>query len=309
MMHAHFAILLIAAFTGFSVSAAPEPTSVKMILQWEHQAQFAGYYMAQEKGFYAAENLDVTLIQGGADVHPLELVQTGEAEFCSSMLSSALTQSAPENLTLISQLINRSNLTLIAWKNGRDGNSDINSPTDLADKTVTLWEDFRTPYQHLLRRKLHPAPDYPAILQRFALPQSWKRLPAAPCAITNITRSSNWEIPAEELTVFDLFELGINLPEDGIYCRRAFYQQSPELCDRFGRASMRGWEYAKAHPEETLDVVMRYINDAKIPTNRPHMKWMLSTVLNSIFPEDESDWTAGKLSIEQYQESLKTAEH
>jgi NitT/TauT family transport system substrate-binding protein len=299
-------LVLIGLFSSIA-QAETKPTAVKMVLQWEHQSQFAGYYMALEKGFYDEENLAVTLVPGGADVHPLTLVQEGKAEFCSAMLSSALTQSDPQKLTLVQQIINRSNLTLVAWKTGREENCCIETPTDLEGKTITVWEDFRTPYQRFfIRQAIQPE----IIPQYYSVSLFLARGSDACCAMryNEYHLIQQLGISTDELTVFDLFNLGINLPEDGIYCRKEFYSDAPETCERFSRASMRGWQYAKDHPQETLDVVMRYIQEAKIPTNRPHMEWMLTTVLNSIFPENKTDWVPGKLSNTHYQSTLKLLE-
>lgn len=294
---------ILACFAFLCVSSYGKPEPVTMVLQWEHQAQFAGYYMALEKGFYAEENLEVTLRPGGADVNPLQLVLSGEAQFCSEMLSSALTQSDPQELTLILQLINRCNLTLIAWKKGREEQSPIETPADLTGKKITIWEGFRTPYQQFFTRyKTDPV----IIPQYYSLSLFLHKGCDACCAMqyNEYHTLRQLGIPQDELTVFDLYDLGITLPEDGIYCRKEFFKSNPETCSAFARASLRGWKYAKENPQETLDVIMRQIHTAKLPTNRPHMRWMLESVLASIYPGPKDRWIPGKLARADYENAL-----
>lgn len=284
------------------VQSAP-PTAVTMILQWEHQAQFAGYYMAKEKGFYADENLEVSLQPGGADINPLQEVLSDNAQFCSAMLSSALTQSEPHRLTLLTQLINRSNLAVVAWRNGANGQSLIEKPSDLTGKISMVWDRFRTPYHQFFT--IHNAE--PVLIPQYYTFSLFLYKGCDSCCAMLYNEYHTIQqlgIPAEDLTVFDLHKMGINLPEDGTYCRRAFYQAHPEVCTAFSRANLRGWDYAKEHPEETLDIVMRYVHEARLPTNRPHMRWMLNTLLPSIYPKKWDLWETGKLSPAAYTAAL-----
>ncbi|MDA3797519.1 MAG: ABC transporter substrate-binding protein [Kiritimatiellae bacterium] len=287
-------IFLFICFIAISVSAAQKAT---MVLQWEHQSQFAGYYMALEKGFYAEEDLDVTLVRGGADVNPLELVKDGKADFCSAMLMPILAFSK-DNQTkfcLLSQVINRSTLSLVAWKDGKDGYSNIQTPSDLNGKTITVWEGFADPFQTMFNKfgiKAKIIPQYYSFslfLQRGA--------DACSAMLYNEYHSLlQFGIKKDEIIVFDFYELGINIPEDGIYCLKKTEEERPDFCQSFAQASMKGWAYAKEHPEETLNVVMKYVKKEKLPTNRPHMKWMLDTILGAIYPEKEGDWIPGKLN-------------
>ncbi len=107
----------------------------------------------------------------------------------------------------------------------------------------------------------------------------------------------------EDLTVFPLADYGVPVPEDGIYALESTWESDPALCSAFARASLKGWEYAKANPDEALDATMTRVEEAKLPTNRPHMRWMLEGILDSTFPDSNGGWTFGSLSRGSYEAS------
>ena len=283
---------------GVNHAYAQEP--VRLVLQWEHQAQFAGYYMAQEQGFYAAAGLEVEIVPGGAHMDALQEVQQGKAEFCTAMLATVLaSEPARNNLVLLSQVLNRSNLTLVAWKHGCSGNCLIQQPQDLQGRSISLWEAFSPAYKSFLRRYGVKADIIP---QYYTLALFLRHGVDACCAMRyneyQILQQSG--VRDDEISVFDFYALGMDLPEDGLYAGARLWREHPDLCERFARASMQGWEFARLHPEQTLDVVMRRVRAAKLPVNRAHMSWMLKVMLESIFPAAAADWQVGKLAPASY---------
>jgi len=298
------ATALLWALLCTSGAVAAELIPLRLVLQWEHQSQFAGYYLALERGYYAAEGLDVEIIAGGPHVDSQQMIISGDAEFATTMLSAALaTEEGGRNLVLLRQLINRSNLMLVAWKHGRNGDTLIEKPGDLEGTVITMWEGFRPAYLSFLRYYEVNARILP---QYYSLSLFLHRGADASCAMRyneyQVLQQSG--VNRDEITVFDFHRLGIDLPEDGIYTSRSFWLKHSEQAEAFARASMRGWEYAHQHPDEALDLVMDYVKKAMLPVNRAHMKWMLDRVLDSIFPAIQGDWEAGKLSANSYQQSL-----
>ena len=159
-------------------STAPTPAPVTLVLQWNHQAQFAGYYMALEKGLYLREGLDVRIRRGGPDVLPCEELGAGRADFCCTMLSTALEKrAAGVPLVLLAQIVSRSNFVLVAWKHppGEPG-ATISRPADLTGRRVTVWEaDSPDALPRLLRRGGRQARDPAAVLHSLSLPPSRRR--------------------------------------------------------------------------------------------------------------------------------------
>ena len=96
----------------------------------------------------------------------------------------------------------------------------------------------------------------------------------------------NSGINPEELTTFFFYDYGLNFPEDGIYTLEKNFKKDLSLSCAFVKASIEGWQYAFAHPDEALDIVLKYMSIAKIPANRVHQKWMLERMKDLICPRD-----------------------
>ncbi|MFA6293702.1 MAG: ABC transporter substrate-binding protein [Victivallales bacterium] len=296
---AAFFLLVVAGVSAPAGSAQNlEPATVT--LHWQHQSQFAGYYMAHAKGFYSQEGLDVSIMRGGPDVRVGESLRSGKTDFASFMLSSALEERA-NGLPLVdlAQVVNRSNFLLVAWRNPAEG-VYINDLSDLNGRRITVWqEDFRAPYLALFASKgVHPV-----ILPQYYTLSLFLHRGAAACSVMRYNEYHTLRqngLQDKDIRIFSLHELGIRLPEDGIYCLDETWRQRPETCRKFVRASLKGWMYARDHEEETLNEVMKYVRKENLPTNRMHMKWMLREILASIFPEKGDDWVFGKLSRSTY---------
>jgi NitT/TauT family transport system substrate-binding protein len=278
---------------------------VKVVLHWDHQAQFAGYYIALDKGFYAAEGLDVTIIRGGPDVRPCEMVADGKAEFCTTMLSTALEKrESGIQLALLAQVVNRSNFEIVTWKKPDGPNGpEITKPSDLNGRKVAIWEqDFRLPYLAFFEVQKIDA----QVLPEYYSLSLFMNHGADACSATRYNEY-HWllqhGVKESDIVVFPLWNYGVPLPEDGIYALESTWAKDPAMCRAFARASLKGWEYAKENPDEALDAVMDRVESVQLPTNRPHMRWMLNEMLASIFPGDNGGWTFGKLSEKSYRQT------
>ncbi len=286
-------------------TATPRP--LRLVMHWDHQSQFAGYYMALDKGFYAEEGLDVSIIRGGPDVRSCETVAEGGAEFCVSMLSTAIEKRALGlPMVGIAQVVNRCNFQVVAWKKPDAVKGVvIQRPDQLSGRKVTVWEeDFRLPYEAFFES----TGASPKLVPQYYTLSLFMNRGVDACATMHYNEY-HWllqhGVQEEDITVFPLWQYGVDLPEDGIYTTEEFLRENPALCRAFVRATLRGWEYARDYREETLDSVMQRVNEAKLPTNRPHMSWMLNVILESIFPPTEDSWTFGKLNKRQYERASR----
>ena len=86
-------------------------------------------------------------------------------------------------------------------------------------------------------------------------------------------------ITMTDKNVYRFCDHGYNVQEDGVYMTRSYYEQHRDQARRFAQASRKGWEYAAQHPDEALDIVMKYVNKEKIGTNRVMQQLMLKEVL------------------------------
>ena len=102
-----------------TVPVHAEAVPVRMLLQWTHQSQFAGYYVALEKGFYRERGLEVTIVPGGPSIEPADYLVRGEVDFASLWLSAALIRSENDQpLVNVAQIVNASNLVLVSRQQG-----------------------------------------------------------------------------------------------------------------------------------------------------------------------------------------------
>lgn len=270
-------------------------TTVTLLPQWTPQSQFAGYYMALEKGFYRQRGLDVRILRGGPDREPLAWLAGGKTDFITSFLTSALAgRGKGIPVVHLAQVINRSNLMLVAWHG--QGIHDIK---DLQGRKIQLWEDTKLGF--LLFFKAHNIK--PQILPQYYSVNLFLNHGVDACAsmyYNEYHRIYQAGINPDEITCFSLHDYAYGFPEDGIYCLKTTLAAKPEVCKALMEASLEGWQYAQQHQEETLDIVMKHVRDAHVPTNRVHMKWMLEKILGSIFPGPKDTWRVGELAPEQY---------
>jgi NitT/TauT family transport system substrate-binding protein len=258
---------------------------VSFIPMWSPQAQFAGYYVALEKGIYQKYGLDVNILQGGPDLNPAEMLRNKKVDFCLMWLCSAI-QKRTEGLSLvnIAQIVRRSSLMLVARKS-----SGILKPEDMNGRKVSLWEgDLRLQPQALFNKyKINPEVLTQSYTVNLFLAQG-----------TDVTSAMwyneyhsilNSGLDEEELTTFFFNDHGLDFPEDGIYALEDTLQKDPRTAAAFVRASVAGWQYAFLHPDEALEIVLKYMKQAKVPANRVHQRWMLTRMKDLILSPDSQD--------------------
>jgi NitT/TauT family transport system substrate-binding protein len=264
------------------VAQAADGKTVSFIPQWAPQSQFAGYYVAQEKGFYRNRGLEVKILQGGPNFPPSELLSAGMADFGTMFLTTAIVKRAQGRKFInIGQIVQRSALMLVAKKS-----SGIQAPADINGKKVALWgEEFQIQpraffQQHHLRVSILPQGTTMNLFLRGGAEV------ASAMWYNEYYRVIQAGIDPEELTTFLLSDYGLKFPEDGIYCLESTFVKDRGKCIKFVQASLEGWKYAFAHPDEALDIVMKYVNAANLPTNRVHQKWMLERMQDIIQPPE-----------------------
>jgi NitT/TauT family transport system substrate-binding protein len=268
---------------------------VRFIPHWSPQAQFAGYYVAKDKGFYARRGLEVELLRGGPDNPAGPALAQGRAEFASMFLSGGLELRSREVPAVnVGQIVQRSALMLVAKKS-----SGILSPIDLDGKRVSIWPEFQAQPLAFFR---HYHMNVTIIPQGYTL--DLFLLGGVDAASAMWYNEYNTLIHAgineNELSVFFLADYGANFPEDGLYCLESLVRDDPDLVRDFVQASLEGWLYAFDHPEEALDAVMLRVQEANLPTNRVHQRWMLARMRDIIQPEG-GNIPLGRLEEQEYE--------
>ena len=261
---------------------AEELKSFTFMPHWLPQAQFAGYYVAYEKGFYRQKGIDLKLLRGGPGFPPAEMLVKKRVNATSMFLSEALQQREKKvRLVNIGQLMQRSGFILVAKKG-----SGITKPEDLAHRKVSLWEHFRIQPLAFFRKY---GIDVTRVNQGATLNLFLRGGVDAASAMWyneyHTILNSGWN--EDEITTFFFDQHGLNFPEDGIYVLEETLKREPVLCRHFVQATLEGWQYAFEHQEESLDIVMKYIRDAHVGGNRVHQRWMLARMKDLMMPAGE----------------------
>jgi NitT/TauT family transport system substrate-binding protein len=284
-------------FLSPSAALAAEKKHVSFIPQWSPQAQFAGYYVAKEKGIYEKYGIDANILTGGPHRAAPALLENEEAEFATMWLSTAL-QKRDQGVKLVNvaQIVQRSALMLVAKVS-----KGIRNPADLQGRKIGLWSaDFRIqPLSFFKKYNL----DVKIIPQSYSVNLFLRDGVdvASAMSYNEYHTILNTGINPEELVTFFFYDHGLNFPEDGLYVLEKTLKRDPEVVKAFVKASLEGWSYAFSHPEEAIDIVLKYMIAANVPANRVHQKWMLTKMKELILSRDGGTGSLGILKKSDYE--------
>jgi len=261
-------------------ACGPEPTPVPLEpvtlqLQWVTQAQFAGYYVALDKGWYAEEGIDLTIKPGGPDLVPVDLLASGTVDFATALLPDlAVAVQEGKPLVSIAQIQQSNGLLLLAFKS-----SGIQTPRDFRGKRVGVWlGGWDAQFRALIAKENLTLDDFELVPQGFSMdPFLEGELDVASAMIYNeyhVVLESG--VSPDELNVIDYADYGLDFPGDTLCVRRDTCEQDPDLCVRMLRASLRGWQYAVDHPEEATTLVLKY--DKSGVQTREHQIAMMNDI-------------------------------
>ena len=230
---------------------------VSLQLQWVTQAQFAGFYVALEKGWYLEEGLDVTIYQGGPDAVPVELVTGGSRDFGTNLLPDlAVSIGQGKEIVAISQIQQANGLRLLARKN-----SGIKKPKDFIGKKVGVWlGSWEIQFFALLASVGVDPKDVDIVSQGWSMrPFVEGELDVASAMIYNeYYKVIESGISKDDLYLIDYKDYRLDFPGDAIFTSLRMVQENPEMCRKMVRASLRGWEYAFANPEEAVNIILKH---------------------------------------------------
>ncbi|QDY71634.1 ABC transporter substrate-binding protein [Qingshengfaniella alkalisoli] len=261
--------------------AAQAADDVTLQLKWVTQAQFAGYYVAQDKGFYDEEDLNVTIKPGGPDIAPTQVIAGGGADVTVEWMPAAL--AAREKglpLVNIAQPFKSSGMMLTCRKD-----AGVETTDDFLGKTLGVWF-FGNEFPFLSWMSHLGIPTEGGDDGVTVLKQGFNVDPLiqnqAAC-ISTMTYNEYWQVidagfTPEELVVFKYEDQGVATLEDGLYVLEERLED-PDFVDvmtRFVRASMKGWKYAEENPDEAAEIVLD--NDATGAQTEEHQKRMMGEV-------------------------------
>jgi len=285
--------LAVAAALALGAAGGAVAETVRLQLKWVPQAQFAGHYAAQARGFYQAERLDVTLLPGGPDVEPEQVVTRGGAELGIGWLPALLVareQGVP--LVNIAQVFAHSGMRELAFKA-----SGIRGAADLRGRRIAVWPGgHEFPLRATLEKyRIDPARDVTIVPQPLGMALFLEKKVDAAAAMTynEYKQVLDAGVKPDELTVVDFNVEGTAMLEDGIFARADWLAGvgHRDVAARFLRASLRGWSLCRERAEECVDLVLR-ANPALV---RAHQAWMMAEVNKLIWGPPAPATPLGKM--------------
>ena len=258
-----------------------EAAKVKLQLKWVPQAQFAGYYVAQKKGFYKDAGLDVTIVPGGPDINPQQVLAGGGADVVVDWMPSALaTREKGSPVVNIAQPFKKSGMMLTCRKD-----SGVATPADFKGKTLGVWF-YGNEYPFLswmsqLGLKTDGGADGVTVLkQGFNVDPILQKQAAC---ISTMTYNEYYQIleagmKPEELIVFKYEDNGVATLEDGLYVLEGKLADPAFVTTmaKFVKASMKGWDDARANPADAVKAVLE--NDASGAQTEAHQATMIKEI-------------------------------
>ena len=285
-------IVVVALLAGCEPREAEKPRDqVTVQLKWIHQAQFAGCYVAEKKGFYAKENIDITLNAGGTKMSPGMIVAdlvSGKSQFLiigGDLLLKARAKGKP--MVAIAVIFQRNPYVYITLKD-----SGIRRPQDLIGKKIMVPDDGRIQHDALLRKLDIAESDITHIIPYIT---DVNPLATGQIDVHMVYRTGSalaFEEKGIDLDYIWVDDYGLRLYADTIVTTEQLVKQNPELVERFLRATLDGWRYTIENQAEAVDITLQYdhtltknrqmrIMESQIPlihTGKTQIGWMEKNV-------------------------------
>jgi len=284
-----------------------EITPVKLQLQWFVQAQFAGYFAAQDQGFYADQCLDVEIIEGGVDIVPQTQLANGDVDFAISWVSKALaSREAGANIVNIAQVFQRSGTLQVSF-----ADSGITSIDDFRGKKIGNWgfgNEFEI-FAGLTMAGLDPAKDVTLVQQQFDMSGLLARdIDAAEAMTYNeyaqvleaINPDTGELYQPDDFNVISYEDEGVGMLQDAIWAdgSRLNDEGYRSTAVKFVAASLQGWAFCRDNVESCRDIVLS--NGSKLGNS--HQLWQMNEVNKLIWPATDG---AGFISGEAWDRTVQ----
>ena len=263
--------LLFFAFLLFNVLYATAQTIV-FTPQWTAQAQFAGFYVAEAKGFYREAGVTVRIEHPSATQPAMSRLRKNQCQATTLQLCQAI-EIVDDGIPLVNILqTSMNNAMVIVSARGKD-------PLTQKGAKVGIWSvGFG---QLAICMSIKDNLDYEWV--RFAQNVNLFVTGALDATLAMSYNEYYQLVQAgmdlSDKNVYRFCDHGYNVQEDGVYMTRDYYEKHKDQAQKFAAASKRGWEWAAAHPDEALDIVMKYVDREHIATNRVMQRLMLKEVL------------------------------
>jgi len=292
-------ILFYLTFILIFISALPvcskELEKVTLQLKWFHQFQFAGYYAAVEKGFYAEEGLDVSLREIDLKKGNIPSLLDGSAQYGVSDVGLLVERLNGQPVVLLKQIFQHSPLVLLTKKE-----SGITNPLGLKNKKVMTSISSRAdvPILAMLLDTLGSTENIEFVDHTYSVSD----LVSGKVDAMTAYMSNQPYILKEmgvELNILDPRDYGIDFYGDNLYTTEKEIKENPERVKKMIRASLKGWHYAMDNPEEIIDIILKKYDPS---LKREKLEYEAGVTRKAILPEDVP---IGTTALRRYQDILR----
>ena len=264
--------ILLGLIIGLTCASVSAQDKLVFTPQWTAQAQFAGYYVAQEMGFYYKAGIDVEIVHPSVTQSAINRIRNNESQATTLQLAQAM-EIINDGIPLVNILqTSMNNAMVIVSRRGMNplrqygakvgiwnaGFGQVAIGMSIKENLNYRWIPFATNVNLFISG---------AIDATLAM------------SYNEYYQLVQTGIELSDENVYRFCDHGYNIQEDGVYMTREYYQQHKDQAQKFAQASREGWEWAIQNPEETLEIVMKYVHKEHIATNRTLQKLMLDEVL------------------------------
>ena len=240
--------------------------------QWLPQSQFAGYYVAQELGFYEEAGLEVEIEHSSASDNTTNRLKKGTCNAVTMNLFDAIID-IDKGMEIVNVLQTSLHTALVIVPR----NNEITQLDDLRNKRVGIWRAHYNQLSQIVNDDYNLDIEWVSFIQSSNLFISGA-IDATMAMIYNEAYNIHTS-GFENVNHIHLSDYGYDFPEEGVYFTKDYIEKYPDKAKAFAEASQRGWEWAHQHPEETIDIVLKVMKEENLPANRQHQKWMLENIL------------------------------
>ena len=265
-------IILFIALLATSLSVKAQDETIVFTPQWTVQAQFAGYYVAEAMGFYREAGVNVRIEHPSASSSAMSRLHSGRCQVTTLTLCQAM-EIVDEGTPLVNILQTSMNsaMVIVSARN--------QDPLTQKGARVGIWSVGFGQLAICMSIKEHLDYEWVRFAQNVNLFVSGALDATLAMSYNEYYQLMQAGVEMTDTNVYRFCDHGYNVQEDGVYMTWDYYEKHKDQALRFAEASRRGWEWAAEHPDETLDIVMQYVDKDRVATNRVMQKLMLDEVL------------------------------
>lgn len=289
--------IVLAVMIAMSHTVTAQDETIVFTPQWTAQAQFAGYYVAEAMGFYREAGVDVRIEHPLTTQPAMSRLRKNQCQATTLQLCQAM-EIVDGGIPLVNILQTSMNNAMVIVS-ARD-----QDPLTQKGARVGIWSVGFGQLAICMSIKEHLDYEWVRFAHNVNLFVAGALDATLAMSYNEYYQLVQAGIKMTDKNVYRFCDHGYNVQEDGVYMTREYYSEHKDQARRFAEASKRGWEWAAEHPDETLDIVMKYVDMNNIATNRVMQQLMLQEVLR-LLVDRESKQREFRLRPDMVQEASR----